>query len=194
MEKAEGAPVQSMSPDAEGSDKGQFDLGANLYSPDPAERLQAARSLSPEERKKAVARLRRGCPVRGWPYGMPTVVNPWIVVIGASPGGSPAKDDKWASGSYPAPTVGAAHLGIYYQDVRDYWGKVRELAGSALASQRMRASAGECPEFCVWRPVHAGFSHAHAVKRVSNRIASWLRAAIHSRAVRPSFSKLRMAR
>ncbi len=32
--------------------------------------------------------------------------------------------------------------------------------------------ARECPEGCVWRPVHAGFGHAHAVKRVSNRIAS----------------------
>ena len=78
--------------------------------------------------------------------------------------------------------------------------KVDRKLGSAQVIESLanlmleRGVPGECPELCVWRPVHAGFGHAHAVKRVSNRIASWLRAAIHSRALRPSFSKLRMAR
>jgi hypothetical protein len=52
----------------------------------------------------------------------------------------------------------------------------------------------ECHELCVWRPAHAGFSQPHALKRVSNMMASWFLAAIHSRTFLPSFSKLRTAR
>ncbi len=53
---------------------------------------------------------------------------------------------------------------------------------------------GECPEFCVCVPVHGGFKYSHALKRSSNIIANWLRAANHSRTFLPPFSKLRMAR
>ena len=52
----------------------------------------------------------------------------------------------------------------------------------------------ECPEFCVCVPVHGGFKYSHALKRSSNIIANWLRAANHSRTFLPPFSKLRMAR
>ena len=52
----------------------------------------------------------------------------------------------------------------------------------------------ECPELCVSGPAHAGFRYGHALKRSSNMIANWLRAANHSRTFLPSFSKLRMAR
>ncbi len=52
----------------------------------------------------------------------------------------------------------------------------------------------ECPEFCVSVPDHGGFKYSHALKRSSNIIANWLRAANHSRTFLPPFSKLRMAR
>ncbi len=58
------------------------------------------------------------------------------------------------------------------------------------AGKRIR----ECPEFCVSVPVHGGFKYSHALKRSSNIIANWLRAANHSRTFLPPFSKLRMAR
>ena len=52
----------------------------------------------------------------------------------------------------------------------------------------------ECHELCVSIPVHAGFSYGHALKRSSNMIANWLRAANHSLTFLPPFSKLRIAR
>src|SRR6056297_2344368 len=53
---------------------------------------------------------------------------------------------------------------------------------------------GECHELCVSGPVHAGFKYSHALKRSSNMIANWFRAANHSRTFLPPFSKLRIAR
>ena len=58
----------------------------------------------------------------------------------------------------------------------------------------IRGPAWECHEVCVSGPAHAVFRYGHALKRSSNIIANWLRAANHSRTFLPSFSKLRMAK
>ncbi len=66
--------------------------------------------------------------------------------------------------------------------------------GTLLNWEHGRRQPRECPEFCVSVPVHGGFKYSHALKRWSNIIANWLRAANHSRTFLPPFSKLRMAR
>jgi hypothetical protein len=53
---------------------------------------------------------------------------------------------------------------------------------------------GECHELCVSGLAHAGFRYRYALKRSSNMIANWFRAANHSRTFLPPFSKLRIAR
>ena len=53
---------------------------------------------------------------------------------------------------------------------------------------------GECHKLCVSGLAHAGFRYGHALKRSSNMIANWLRAANHWRTFLPPFSKFRMAR
>ena len=52
----------------------------------------------------------------------------------------------------------------------------------------------ECHELCVSGLAHAGFRYGHALKRSSNMIANWLRAANHCLTFLPPFSKLRIAR
>ena len=52
----------------------------------------------------------------------------------------------------------------------------------------------ECHELCVSGLAHAGFRYSHALKRSSNIMAKWLRAANHSRTFRPPFSKFRIAK
>lgn len=49
-------------------------------------------------------------------------------------------------------------------------------------------------EFCVSCPVHTGFRYGHALKCSSNMIAKLFLAANHSRALRPPFLKIRIAR
>ena len=62
------------------------------------------------------------------------------------------------------------------------------------AGTLIQTARGECHELCVSGLAHAGFRYGHALKRSSNMIAKWLRAANHSRTFRPPFSKLRIAR
>lgn len=56
------------------------------------------------------------------------------------------------------------------------------------------AARRECHELCVSWSAHAGFRYDHAVKRSSNIMANWLRAANHSLTFLPPFSKLRIAK
>ena len=67
---------------------------------------------------------------------------------------------------------------------------------SRFASKPREGSGSlrECHELCVSGLAHAGFRYDHALKRSSNMIANWLRAANHSRTFLPPFSKLRMDR
>ena len=55
-------------------------------------------------------------------------------------------------------------------------------------------SPWECHELCVSGLAHAGFRYGHALKRSSNTIANWFRAANHSLTFLPPFSKFRIAR
>src|SRR5690606_13220191 len=50
----------------------------------------------------------------------------------------------------------------------------------------------ECHELCVSGSAHAGFRYSYALKRSSNMISNWFRAANHSRTFLPPFSKLRI--
>ncbi len=70
----------------------------------------------------------------------------------------------------------------------------RELEARLSDVDQFQYSLGECHELCVSGLAHAGFRYGHALKRSSNMIANWLRAANHSRTFLPPFSKLRIAR
>lgn len=59
-----------------------------------------------------------------WPMGMPSSVNPMLVIVGASPGASPALDPVEIDYT---PTTDA-HPGLWYPDTRGYWTAVRFLA------------------------------------------------------------------
>lgn len=49
----------------------------------------AARALNAQKVATVHAALVEGCPVEPWPYGNATSINPLLVTLGPSPGGSP---------------------------------------------------------------------------------------------------------
>lgn len=77
---------------------------------------------------------------------MPTVVNPFLVTLGPSPGDSPNSKDLHASDAepYPAPTFGEAHSGFHYEDSRNYWRKIRELSVGILRGFEKDLSEEDC--------------------------------------------------
>jgi len=101
----------------------------NLWADWPGERLKVAECLEQVDISPIQESLAKGCPVEAWPYAMPTVVNPYVVVLGMSPGVSPASGDSDYNlrPTYELPTVGAPHPRWYYKDSRGYWDKVRYL-------------------------------------------------------------------
>jgi hypothetical protein len=115
---------------------------SQLWSDSPRERLDSARSLSVEQVLALQSELSRSAPSQPWPYGMPTSVNPYLLVLGASPGASPDSTDP--GGAYAPPTAGEPHPGLFYNDTRGYWAKIRGLMVSLLQSVDPRVSAEDC--------------------------------------------------
>ena len=106
---------------------------AGLWTESIAERLSSARALSNGALDALQIGLCEGCPVTPWPYGNATSINPLLVTLGASPGGSPNPNDPNA-GENPLelPTAGVRHPHTTYEDAKGFWPKIRCLARTVL--------------------------------------------------------------
>ena len=107
----------------------------DLWSDDPAIRLAAAQD--PMLVGDWPSRIGAQAPMKPWPYGMPSSINPFVVFLGPSPGNSPPVGDA-APGNckaYDLPTAGVAHPKLYVCDTRNYWNKIREL-GALIVQAR----------------------------------------------------------
>lgn len=85
--------------------------------------------------------------LKRWPYGMPTSVNPFVVLVGISPGATRNSDDaKNIRNSDYSPSIGEPHP---YFDVKDewkseHWRKARFLCRTILKKQKSNLSEREC--------------------------------------------------
>ena len=112
-----------------------------LWSSLPSERLAKAKSLDVNIATEIADKCARAVPEKhknGLPFGMPTSVNPFIVLIGVSPGAGEEKDQY----SYGKPTVGVPHHGFMW-DV-PYWQKARILCTEIVKSFSPELSDDEC--------------------------------------------------
>ena len=70
-----------------------------------------------------------------WPYGNATSINPLLVTLGPSPGGSPNLSAPDPAGNpLELPTAGVRHPHTNYEDGKNYWGKIRRLAHTVVQS------------------------------------------------------------
>jgi hypothetical protein len=100
----------------------------DLWSDDPAERLAAAGD--PAVVGDSPRLIGETAPVKPWPFGMPSSINPFVVFLGASPGGSPPAYE--VRGPYALPRAGVAHPKLYVCDGKHYWDRVRELGSMVV--------------------------------------------------------------
>ena len=106
---------------------------ARIWSDSIGERLRGARALNESALSGVHEELCRGCPVPPWPYGNATSINPLLVTLGPSPGGSPDRSVPDQSGKpLDLPTAGKRHPHTNYEDGRNYWRKIRRLARTIL--------------------------------------------------------------
>lgn len=104
------------------------------------ERLAAARD--PEVVGNWPDRISATAPVKPWPYGMPSSINPFVVFLGASPGGSPPAGDSThvVCAPYPAPNASAHPKLGKEQDARHYWSRVCELGSMIVQAHAPEVS------------------------------------------------------
>lgn len=121
-------------------DRGWCDSLNSLWARDPLDRLKAARNANSSQTTKFLEAAAQFCPVELWPYGNATVINPYLVTLGVSPGNSPKRGDDALPdrGGYPAPTCGEPHPGIYYPDTNGFWERLRRLAEISLPTISVR--------------------------------------------------------
>jgi len=108
----------------------------DLWSNDPAERLAAA--VDPVVVGHWPRRIGDTAPVRPWPFGMPSSINPFVVFLGASPGGSPPACE--VREPYELPTAGVAHPKLYVCDGAHYWDRVRALGSMVVQAHAPKIS------------------------------------------------------
>ena len=108
---------------------------AQLWGDSIRERLRSARALSESALSEVYEELCSGCPVPPWPYGNGTSINPMLVTLGPSPGGSPnlAVPDL-AGKPLELPTAGVRHPHTNYEDGKHYWRKIRRLARTVVSA------------------------------------------------------------
>lgn len=149
---------------------------AGLWGESPRERLQAALALSAPESvalRKAVAIT---SPMKPWPYGMPTVVNPILVVLGPSPGNSPHPGDAAFVDrlAYEEPTVGHVHSGFLYEDSAGYWPKIRELSVGVLRGFDPGLGEEECYALSGQMNLGVGSFGSASEQAIEPVYASWV--------------------
>ena len=113
-----------------------------LWSEDINQRLKAAQNLSQSDKDKVLSNITDNVPEKPWPYGMPTSANPYVCVIGLSPGNSPNPNDT--SDYTPIPTIGEVNQGMRYEDPKGYWNKVRKLCCAITKEKNENFSEDEC--------------------------------------------------
>lgn len=106
---------------------------ARIWGDSIGERLRGARGLS----ESALAGVREdlclGCPVRPWPLGNATSINPLVITLGPSPGGSPNRAVSGHEGKrLELPTAGTRHPHTNYKDENNYWRKIRHLVRTVV--------------------------------------------------------------
>ena len=92
-----------------------------------------ARVLSESALSAVHEELCQDCPVPPWPYGNATSINPLLVTLGPSPGGSPNRSVPDLAGKpLELPTAGVRHPHTNYEDGKNYWRKLRRLARTVV--------------------------------------------------------------
>ena len=161
------------------------DRTAAIWSDSIQGRLRAARALTVREVVAKQTALSEGSPVEPWPYGNATSINPLLVTLGPSPGGSPdlSMPDP-AQRPLDPPTVGERHPHTRYDDPRRFWRKIRHLACDVLGAD----DATEDDAYALFGNMNldTGRSGRASAVRIDPSFARWILATIRDR-LRPRF-------
>lgn len=158
-----------------------------LWHTDAHARIRAARDVSGVDQAALQKWVGSDCPVTPWPYGMPTVINPKVIVLGPSPGNSPATGKNAAAPpkSYDPPSFGEFHPKLFYPDSRGFFVKVRQLCSGILGARYGLAEQDALALSGMMNLDIGQFGNASDV-RFDSRLVKWVLATIHHK-LRPDY-------
>lgn len=160
---------------------------SQLWHVDAQERLLAARQAPKADQVELQQWVSSGCPVAAWPYGMPTVINPKVIVLGPSPGNSPATGQNAAAPppSYDPPSFGESHPKLFYPDSRGFFVKVRQLCSGILGARYGLAERDALALSGMMNLDIGQFGNASDVQ-YDARLVQWVLSTIHQK-LRPDY-------
>jgi len=156
-----------------------------LFSDKPRNRIAAAGALDESARRAVLDRLAFDAPYKPWPRGMPGSVNPLLVVVGVSPGDSPAADQAAFLSDY-TPTFGEPAAGFKYPDTSHYWQKVRLLSRELLRIWDSTLTEDECLALTSHLNLGTGMFGSASMAAIELEVVRWVSATIlrfHARVV-----------
>lgn len=134
------SPVASIS-------KVSFIADAALFSPNPRDRLAAAR----RQRGRHISRMLRE--IHEWPTNSPGALNAWLLLVTTK---QPAWRDPLLKWKEQPLTLGSMHEGFLYPDPLGFWAEVRGWARELLRTREPGWDASEA--LAVTALVHLGES------------------------------------
>lgn len=107
---------------------------ARLFSPDPEDRLEAARAQTKRATRGLADRL------RDWPPNAPGSLNAWLLLV-------TTKEPVWRDSLLPWQdlplALGTPHQGFYYPDPMGFWAEVRRWTVEVFRLRQPRWGATE---------------------------------------------------
>ncbi len=108
---------------------------------------------------------------------MPASADPSIVCIGVSPGNSPATEHKGLTieeMSNESPSFGIPHKGLFYEDRKGYWKKVRDLSSQILQKIAPELTENERLSLVAHLNLSTGLSGKGTADLIEKDITEWV--------------------
>jgi len=139
--------------------------------------LEVLRALPSEELSIRAKRLVDTSPEKDWPVGMPSSIDPKLVLIGVSPGNSPMQENKVqeppAFNSYPSIRPDSSSH-FYYPDGAGYWERLRFLSKSFFNSRDQSMDEGDAISMSTHLNLGTGSAGRASTADVERDYVEWV--------------------
>jgi hypothetical protein len=140
--------------------------------------LNALRALPKQELMRYKADLIKDLPKRlhPWPRWMPASLDPKLILVGVSPGNSPAANDLSIADNYTSiPTVNISAKSHYYcPDGRRYWDKIRYLAHKFFLREGTVTTEQDALSLCSHYNLGVGMAGKASENAVERDVIAWV--------------------
>lgn len=143
-----------------------------------SQHIERLKQLDRTEVSSRVRSLVSTCPEGSWPVGMPSSIDPRLVLVGVSPGNSPMTDSSTGSDTrhfQSIPTVENDQTShFYYPDTTGYWERLRYLCAEFFRSENEKLSEKDAISLSTHLNLGTGSAGLASVQDVEKAYVQWV--------------------